>query len=126
MTAPRQGGLPEALYWILIGAFGATTCLLIRALDQPAMGRLDLLLMGAGAGAVLTGLVWFFFLGVRRSAVWGIALLIPYLNLLVAAAYARRYWREEAWAPALLAIAGLLSQSLATIRMWTPSLPPMV
>ena len=43
----------------------------------------------------------------QRSALWGFALLVPYVNVIAASYYARRYWGQGARAPALLGFAGI-------------------
>ena len=48
------------------------------------------------------------------------------MNFVVGSIFARRYWSEGARAPALLAIAGMVGQTLATLRMLAPGLTPPV
>jgi hypothetical protein len=53
-------------------------------------------------------------------------MLVPYVNLLAASSFARRYWNEGARAPALLGIAGFVGQTIASLRLLLPELPPLV
>ena len=57
---------------------------------------------------------------------WLVAMLIPYVNLIAASSFARRYWSEGARAPALLAIAGIVLQTLASLQLLAPVLPALV
>ena len=86
---------------------------------------MDLLGAAAGSGALLTALAWFLALGLRRGPLWGVAMLIPYVNLMAASWFARRYWEQGARAPALLAIGGLLVQTVASYRLLLPPLPAL-
>ena len=112
--------------WILMAVFGVSTVFLIDTLGTPSLPRLELLGLAGGFAAIITALLWFFVLGVQRNAFWGLAMLIPYVNLIAASYYARWYWREGARAPALLGIAGIVAQTAASLRMLSPSLPPLV
>ena len=125
-AAPRREPLGDVGQWLLWAVFGLATAGLIRALDAPGLGRVDLLLLAAGGGAILTALAWFFLLGARRSAAWALAFLVPYVNLIAAGYYARWYWREGARAPALLGLGGLALQLAASLRMLAPTSPPLV
>ena len=116
----------EITGWVLMAIFGAATVLLIDALDTPGRPRLDLFGLAAGFSAIITALAWFFVLGVQRSALWGLAMLIPYVNLIAASYYARWYWSDGARAPALLGLAGIAAQTVASLHLLNPSLPPMV
>jgi hypothetical protein len=118
--------LHDAWRWLLMLVFGATSAVLIRTLDQPMLGRPALLGLATGSAALLTALVWFAILGARRHVLWLLAMFIPYLNLIAASSYARRYWNEGARAPALLAIAGIVLQTLASLQLLAPVLPALV
>jgi hypothetical protein len=48
------------------------------------------------------------------------------VNLLAASSFARRYWHEGARGPALLGIAGCVGQTIASLRLLLPGLPPLV
>ncbi len=122
----RPKPLSAVVYWLLILVFGLVTSALIRGFDFPALPRLDLLGLAAGSAALLTALVWFFALGLQRSPLWGLAFLVPYVNLMAASYYARWYWKEGARAPALLALAGMVVQTIASLRVLSPPLPPLV
>ena len=106
--------------------FGATSAALIRLMDGPLIPRLELLGLATGSAAVITALVWFAILGARRDALWVLAMLIPYVNLVAASSYARRYWSQGARAPALLGLAGIVVQTAASLRLLVPALPPLV
>lgn len=122
----RRAQLPEAVHALLVAIFGVATALLIRWLDAPGLPRPDLLGLAAGSAGLITALVWFFALGVRRSALWGVSFLIPYVNLIAASYYARRYWSEDARGPAVLALAAIAIQTLAALRLLAPPLPVLV
>jgi len=118
--------LAPAWQAFLILAFGAVTSGLIVGLAGDDRGAVDLLLLSASWGALVTSGLWLWILAVRRSTRWAVgfslAILIPYVNFVVASIFARRYWSEGARAPALLAIAGMFGQSLATLRLFAPDL----
>ncbi len=122
MTTTRD----EILTWVLLAVFGLATGGSVPLFDAAARSRLDLLVLAAGNGALITAMVWFFVLGARRSALWGVAMLVPYVNFIAASSFARRHWREGARAPALLAIAGMLLQTLGAVRLLLAPLPPLV
>lgn len=129
-TAPVPEAAPPAL---LLALFGVLTALLIRSgagLLPVSSGRLDLLLFAAGGGALGTALVWLLALGLRRgpgwACTWLVAIWIPYVNLLVASLFVRRYWREGARAPALLGIAGGIAQAAVSIRLLFTDPVPLV
>jgi hypothetical protein len=113
--------------WLLWIVFGATTTLLIDTMGVPGLPRLELLGLAGGSAAMLTALVWFAVLGARRSPLWLLALLVPYVNLIAASRFARKYWNEGARAPALLALAGFAVQTAASLRvMLVPNGLPLV
>lgn len=128
MSSERQSAapLPDALRAALLLGFGLGTAGLIRLLDTGAVPRGDLLLVAASSAAVLTSLVWFLALAMRRSAIWTLAMLVPYVNLIAVSMFARRYWHEGARAPALLVIAGSIGQTIGSLRLFLPHLPPLV
>ncbi len=113
--------LPEAAHLGLLLFFGLSTAALIINFGASGGGRVDLLLFSASLGAILTSLVWLALLALRRSRSWAVALWlgiwIPYLNLLIAAGFARRYWRDGARAPAMVAIGGFAMQTLVSVRI---------
>jgi hypothetical protein len=118
----RAGALPYL-------GFGAATAFSIRAFAAAWDSALDRLLVGAGIAALATALVWIALLAARRSRGWafamGLGIWIPYINLLLAARYARRYWREDAAAPGWLALAGLAAQVAVTLRALFAVPPPV-
>jgi hypothetical protein len=105
--------LPEAARLGLLLLFGLSTAALIINFGVSGVGRVDLLLFSASLGAILTSLVWLALLAL--VALW-LGIWIPYLNLLLAAGFARRYWSDGARAPALVAIAGFAVQTLVSVR----------
>lgn len=113
-----------------LSCFGVLTALLIRWAEVPALGRPGLLLFAAGGGAVGTALLWLLCLGLRRgpgwAAAWLVGVWIPYVNLLLATAFARRYWHEGARAPGLLGLAGGAAQALSLVFVWLPERVPVV
>lgn len=119
----RSGG---PLPWL---CFGAATAVAIEAVASELPSALDRLLVGAGSAALVTALLWIALLATRRGRgwVWTIALgiWIPYVNLLIAAHYARRHWRDDAAAPGWLALGGLLAQLLASLRLLCAAPPPL-
>ncbi len=112
--------LPEITYPGLLLLFGVSTAGLIVALGASMTNRADLLLFCAGLGATLTSLVWMALLALQCGRAWALALWlgiwVPYVNLVLAAAFARRYWNRGARTAALVAIAGLLMLTLASVR----------
>jgi hypothetical protein len=118
----RVGALPYL-------AFGAATAFSIRAFAAGWDSALDRLLAGAGIAALATALVWIALLAARRSRRWavamGLGIWVPYVNLLLAARYARQYWREDAAAPAWLALAGMLAQFAVSLRALFAAPPPV-
>jgi hypothetical protein len=122
----RLEPLSELSTGLLLLLFGGVTVGLIRVLDAPPIGRLDLLLNSSSLAMLATALAWFFLLALRHGTLWWLGMLIPYVNLLVASSFARRYWGEGARAPALLALLGMLLQTLATLRLLTVPVAPLV
>jgi hypothetical protein len=122
--------LSPAWQAFLILAFGAVTSGLIVALATDERSAIDLLLLSASLGALATAGLWLWILATRHGTGWAVAfslaIWIPYVNFVVASIFARRYWSEGARAPALLALAGIFGQTLATLRMLAPGLTPPV
>jgi hypothetical protein len=115
---------------LLVLAFGLVTSLVIVSLADLGAPLFDLLLLGASLGALVTSGLWLWILALRRSTGWAlgfsIALPIPYVNFVVGSIYARRYWSEGGRAPALLALAALALQTIATLRVFLPGATPPV
>ncbi len=132
MTTPgpesyRISDLARALLLLL---FGVSTAAVIRLAVDVQFGRPDLLLFAAGAGAIITALAWVLLLALARSTAWaivmGLGVWIPYLNLVLATVFVRRYWSQGGRGPALLGLAGMLGQTLAaSIRLLLPTLTPL-
>jgi multisubunit Na+/H+ antiporter MnhB subunit len=118
--------LPPPAAPLLLLAFGGLSIAFIRGLDAPGVAALDLLVLATSFGAILTALLWFFVLALPRGPWWSLAMLVPYVNLLAASSFARRYWNEGARGPALLGIAGFVGQAIASFRLLLPELPPLV
>jgi hypothetical protein len=123
---PEAAPLGELSVAVLLLLFGGVTIGLIRTFDAPPIGRLDLLLNASSLAMLATALVWFFLLALRRGALWWLGMLVPYVNLLVASSFARRYWSDGARAPALLALLGMVLQTVAAVRMLSFPLAPLV
>jgi hypothetical protein len=107
----------QVLLWVMFGADSVLAIQLYEALPLP---RPALLALATGAGALLCALLWFFLLALRRSRAYAIAMLIPYVNLIAAARFSRRYWDDGARAPAVLASAGVALQLLGSLGLLFP------
>ena len=118
--------MPGLAAGLLLLAFGGLSVAFIRGLDAPGIASVDLLVLATSLGAILTALLWFFLLALRRGPLWSLAMLVPYVNLIAASSFARRYWNEGARGPALLGIAGFVGQTIASLRLLMPQLPPLV
>ena len=118
--------LPALAAPLLLVAFGGLSVAFIRGFDSPGVAGFDLLLLATGLGAILTALLWFFLLALGKGPLWSLAMLVPYINLLAASSFSRRYWNEGARGPALLGLAGIVGQTIASVRMLIPQLPPLV
>jgi hypothetical protein len=129
MTQSRHD-LSETWKAVLVFAFGVSSSLVILAMAELGARPLDLLLLGASLGALVTAGLWLWILATRRSLGWGVAfsvaLLIPYVNFVVASVYARRYWSEGGRAPALLALLAMVGETVASFRVFLPNLSPPV
>lgn len=127
---PGEHALSDGWQAVLLFAFGVSTAGLIVELGELGARPFDLLLLGASLGALITAALWLWILASRRSLGWGLlftaALLIPYVNFVVASVYARRYWREGARAPALLAFVAMIGETIASLRVFLPNLTPPV
>jgi hypothetical protein len=125
--------LPSGAGAALLLAFGAITSGLILwggdVLPQGS-GRAVLLLFASSLAALLTALLWLAWLGLRQGGgwalVWAIGIWIPYVNLVIASVYARRYWSAGARAPALLALAGLIGQTILALLLAVVPAPLLV
>ena len=110
----------------LILAFGLATSGFVLLFGRDATSVVDVLLMAASLGALVTSGLWLWILAARRSSRWGLVfaatIWIPYVNFVVASVFARRYWNDGARAPALLALAAMAGQTLAALRMFAPAL----
>jgi hypothetical protein len=122
--------LSEIWKAVLLCAFGLATSLVIVALAELGARPLDLLLLAASVGALVTAALWLWILATRRSLGWGVAfglaLLVPYLNFVVATIYARRYWSEGGRAPALLALLAIAVETIVSFRVFLPNVIPPV
>lgn len=125
MTEPNPRS-DISLHAGLLLFFGALTGFLIRGFDTPELSRLALLCLAAGTAGLLTAVLWFFVLGARRSVLWGFVFLIPYVNLIAAGTYARRYWAEGGRSPALLGLAGIVLQAIGSLGFLKPVLPALL
>lgn len=109
----------------LILAFGVATSGFVFLFGRDPMPVGDLLLLSTSLGALVTAGLWLWIIAASHSRGWNLAFAltfwIPYVNFVVASLCARRYWSQGARAPALLAIAGIVGQTLASIRLLAPS-----
>ena len=122
MTTPASSyALPRIVPPLLMALFGVSAVFFIRGFDVPGVTRFDLALVSLSLAALVTSLAWFFVLALRRGPWWSIAMLVPYINFLAASTFARRYWSEGARAPAILAIAAVVGQTWATVRLLLPA-----
>ena len=91
------------------------------------MGKPPLLLFAASGAALIVAGIWLLVLGLRSGPGWAVAwcvgIWIPYINLVLAGIYARRYWDDGARAPALLGVAGFGAQTIATLLLLSPPSP---
>jgi hypothetical protein len=115
---------------LLILVFAVTTVLVIELASGPGVSRADLLLLATSSGTVVAALFWLFLLALGSSRTWlwvmGLGIWVPYVNLVLASVFARRHWDTGARTPALLGIAGLTGQTLASLRLLLPVLPSLV
>ncbi len=115
---------------LLLGVFGVSSAMLIRFMGEGLIGRTDLLLMGVSVGAMVTALIWVLLLAFGRSTAWaavmGVGVWVPYVNLVLASIFVRRYWAQGGRAPGLLGLAGMLGQTVASVRLLSPTLPTLV
>lgn len=125
-SVPVRARLEAHWQAFLILAFGIATSGFVFFFGREPTPLVDLLLLSASLGALVTAGLWLWILAGRQSRNWGITfaltIWIPYVNFVVASLFARRYWSQGARAPALLAIAGMFGQSLATLRLFAPDL----
>ncbi len=132
MSVPgaESHALSDGVRALLLLLFGAATVGVIELAADMSFGRPDLLLFAVSLGAIVTALVWVLILAIARSMTWavvmGVGVWLPYVNLVLASVYVRRYWSQGGRAPALLGLAGFLGQTIASIRVWFPDLPPLV
>ncbi len=122
--------ISDGMRALLLLLFGASTVGVIQLAVDMLFGRPDLLLFAASIGAIVTALAWVLVLAIARSTTWaivmGVGVWVPYLNLVLASVYVRRYWGQGGRGPALLGLAGFLGQTIASIRLLLPGLPPLV
>ena len=107
-----------ALPWL---CFGAATAGAIELFARGVPSALDRLLVGASIASLLVATLWLAWLALRRGGAWAwvfaLGIWIPYVNLLIAAHYARRHWRDGAAPPGWLALAGLAAQLAVSLRL---------
>ena len=127
---PSEPRLPDPWPALLLGVFGAATSAAILVFADASARPADLLALGVSLGALAASGAWLFALALRHSRGWTLAFAltfwIPYVNLVVASAFARRYWDRGARAPALLGMAAMFAESLAFARVLLPDLTPPV
>jgi len=124
-SLPPAPALSPRAQAALILIFGASTAIFVYVFGREPSALVDLLLLCASLGALVTAGIWLWIVAASHSRRWGLTfactIWIPYVNFLVASWFARRYWSAGARAPALLAIAGMFGQSLATLRLFAPN-----
>lgn len=110
----------------LILVFGVATSGFVLFFGRGDTGVVDLLLLSASLGALVTAGLWLWMVAAHVSRGWSwafaLTLWIPYVNFVVASIFARRYWDRGARTPGLLAVAGIVGQTLATLRMLAPGI----
>jgi hypothetical protein len=117
---------PLTPFWqaALILAFGAATSGFVLFFGRDPMAVADLLLLSASLGALVTAGLWLWIIAASHSRGWNLAFAftfwIPYVNFVVASLFARRYWSQGARAPALLALAGIVGQTIVSVRLLAP------
>lgn len=127
---PKPHDLTDPWRAVLVLAFGVSTSLLIGFFAELGARPFDLLLLAASLGAMITAGLWLWILAAQRSLGWGLAFTalvwVPYLNFVIASVYARRFWSEGARTPALMALAAMVVETIATLRIFLPDLSPPV
>jgi hypothetical protein len=122
---PGPAPLPTEWQALLVLAFGAATTGSILFFAPGTLGDGDLLLLAASLGALATAALWLWAVALRSGSRWGLALglllWVPYVNFVAASMFARRYWHRGARAPALLALAGMLGQTVVTVHAFLPN-----
>ena len=113
--------LPEPVQGVLVLAFAGLTALAISALHRPGLPRLELLLGASSLAALATSLLWVVVLGVRRGGAWawlmGLGVWVPYVNLVLASVYVRRFWNEDGRGPGWLVGLSLALQLALSLRV---------
>jgi hypothetical protein len=108
----------------LILLFGAATSGFVLLFGDGGTSTADLLLLSVSLGALVTAGLWLWMIAAHHSRGWSYAfaftIWIPYVNFVVASIFARRYWSRGARTPALLALAGMVGQTIASLRMLAP------
>ena len=124
---PQLSDLTQVL---LLVAFGVSSLGVIELGAETIPSRVDLLLLALSSGAIVAALLWLVALALGKSRAWALSLAlgiwVPYLNFILVSIFARRHWREGARAPALLALLGVLGQTVASVRLLVPRLPSLV
>jgi hypothetical protein len=124
-VTPGPHALPTGWQALLVLAFGAATTGSIVFFAPGGLGDADLLLLAVSLGALATAALWLWAVALRSQSRWGLALAlllwVPYVNFVAASMFARRYWDRGARAPALLALAGMVGQTVVTLHAFLPS-----
>jgi hypothetical protein len=111
---------------LLLLAFGLATVWSVEAFGALPLSRPPLLALATGTAAFLVSLLWFFLLALRRGVGWSLGMLIPYVNLIVATRFARRFWSEGARAPVLLLWGGIALQMVGWLGLLFVRSPVLV
>lgn len=123
----NEARAPLAPVWqaALILAFGVATSGFVFLFGRDPMPVADLLLLSGSLAALVTAGLWLWIIAASHSRGWSLAFAltfwIPYVNFVVASLFARRYWSQGARAPGLLALAGIVGQTIASLRLLAPS-----
>ena len=122
--------MTREIAWLGFGLVTAGAALWLGPSLAPGLSYLDRLAFASSFAGLWTALGWLAALGVMRSTpwaiTWGLLLLVPYLNLVLASVYARHYWSDGAREPALLGLAAGGLQTLVALRLLEPGLPTLV
>ena len=119
-----EAGMSELGLVSVLSAFAGASGLALYGVG-PGGAVLDVTLFAVGVGSFVSSFVWIFVLALSRRRLWVVGMLIPYVNLLVASAFARRFWNEGARAPALLGFLGGILYPIGYLRLLLGG-PPLV
>ena len=129
MTDLRPPSWARGILWLSFGLLCAAFVQALAGFLSPGVSRLCLLVLASSLAALVVAGAWFVVLGIRAGPAWGFAfcagIWIPYLNMLLAWYFARRYWYQGARAPALLGIGAFAGQTIGSWLLLFPN-PPVL